>query len=228
MSAKTMTTAEKEEAPLEKLKKRVEDLQKSIDERNESIAASQQLQTRLATERETLVLPARVAKDADAQRRLRAIDAQLVGVRQEISDDATAIAELGVQLTTAEQAVELEEWEQRRAEVRGRLIARMNRGVASNLQKLARDLKAGLDAAEKADKEIKDEISKFQRNVPGCGEISLLHRLRKNSVMRELMKSLWDPRDFVGQIPHERDMIADEEQYLGDVLNALDRLELVL
>lgn len=142
MSSKSITTTEKHDAPVRELNKRVEHFQKKIGERNESLAASQQLQSQLTVERETLVLPARVEGDAGAQKRLREIDAQLGDVRRNISEDAESIAMLGEQLTAAEQAVELAEWEERRAKVRSLLIARMKKNLGGKIQEAAKSLAA--------------------------------------------------------------------------------------
>lgn len=228
MSSKSITTAEKHEASPGELNQRVEQLQKKIDDRNESVATSQRLQSQLATEREALVLPARVEGDAGAQKRLREIDVQLAGVRRNISDDATAIAELGAQLTAAEQAVELAEWEERRAKVRSLLIARMRSNLGGKIQKAATDLAAALDAAKEKDDQIKAEILKFEpRKSLGFG-ISDLRGLRKHGVMFELMRQLEiETQAFYGSRAYRRDMAADDQKYFGQALEALDSLELV-
>jgi DNA repair exonuclease SbcCD ATPase subunit len=229
MTSKTMTTAEKQEAQPAELNRRVEQLQKSLDDLNERLTASRQLQSQLATERETLVLPARVTGDAGAQKRLREIDTQLARARQDISDDATAIAELGAQLTAAEQAAELAEWEARRAKVRSLLIARLKSDRGSKLQKAAKALVAELDALESEDNEIRAEVLKFEPRLSGSvSPITYLPRHRGFHLGYELQKHV--PIDrlqyYAGGIK-AGDLAADDRKYFGEALEALDRLELV-
>lgn len=224
MSAKTMMAAEKQETTLEQLNVRVEELRKLIDERNASLAKNRQLQSERAMERETQVVPARALGNAGAQKRLRDIDAELVRIRCDISDDTAAIVELSTQLMSAEQDVERADWEAGRAKVRGLLVARMKSDAGSKLQKAAKDLAAAMDTAEKEDNELRTALIPFGRNF----NFSALRSLRVACVSFELMRQLQlDRNGFYGRAPHGRDSAADDQQYYGEALEALDQLELV-
>jgi hypothetical protein len=229
MSAKAMSTAEKQGAALEELRKDAARIQKNIDEANARLAASQQSQSQLATEREKLVLPARVNGDAGAQKRLREIEAQLVDVRQGISYDAAAIAELGAQLTTAEQAVELAEWEERRAKVRCLLMKRADGAEAGKLAETVRALAAGLKALAEEDRLIASELTLFEPGLHSCAnEIARLDRLRALVFALELRDVV--RVDISGlhvsmlaeNGPEERD-----RRIYQDAVERLDQMELV-
>jgi hypothetical protein len=168
MSARAATTTDKEGATLEQLKKKVERLQNDLNGLNESLAASQRCQSELAAERKKLVLPARLSKNADAQKRLGFIDVELARVRQCISDDAGAIAELGTQLTAAEQAVELAEWETRRATIRSLLMKRADGAKMGKLIETARRLAADLEALAEEDRLVATELRLFAPCLSGC------------------------------------------------------------
>jgi hypothetical protein len=227
MSSKSITTAEKHEASPGELNQRVEQLRKKIDSRNESLAAAQKSQSQLATERETLVLPARVEGDAGAQKRLREIDTQLVGVRRDISDDTAAVAELGAQLAAAEQAVELAEWESRRVAVRELLNGLLKRRQRANLEKAAEGLLTALTAAAEEDKEAFSALISFEPALRGAA-IELLHlsRLRAQILAAKLFKVL--PIDLSGyELGRLRDQEMRDYKYYEAAVEALDQMELV-
>lgn len=222
MNAKTATIIDKRRATPEELRKNLDDL-------NESLAASQRLQTELATERETLVLPARLIKSGKAQDRLRSIDAELARVRNDISDDAAAIVEISTQLTAAEQAAELAEWEERRAKVRRLLVARLKSDRGSKLQQAAKDMAAELDALKAEDNEIRAEILKFDPRLwDSLSPITHLPRYRGFHLGYELQKHLpIDKIQYYAASINAGDLAADDQKYFGQALEALDRLELV-
>ncbi len=95
----------------EDLRARVPDLKEQVEKLESSLASSRARLLNLLTERSTLVLPARSGKDRSAQKRLDSVDEQTPVLKRDIADDETALADLRREFVSAENAVELHEWE---------------------------------------------------------------------------------------------------------------------
>ena len=67
-------------------------VQKEIELVEQSLSSDRELQAKLSTERELLILPARSKKDKAAQTRLNEIDEQLTPLARNISDEGTIVS----------------------------------------------------------------------------------------------------------------------------------------
>lgn len=212
----------------DELRAYVGELEIGVKKLNGSLADSRLREESLVAERGLLVLPARSKKDKGAQNRLHAIDEQLAPLKQDIADDQAAAAELTAQLTFAKNEISRAEWEERRAKARGLLVRRMESKTTANLQKAARNMASALDEAVKEDAQLRKDLLDFNPNLRGSVD-QLLHlgQVRGRTLGYELIKQLpIDSREyFAGTGP--TDLAKYEQDYLEEVLETLDGLELV-
>ncbi|MGD1106943.1 MAG: hypothetical protein ABR865_07845, partial [Terracidiphilus sp.] len=131
----------------EGLEARIAELTEKRAKVDKSLSASRVRQATLASERQGLVLPARVNKDVKAQARLLAIDEDLVRILRDIADDTAAVSGLEEELQVMQNALTLAQWEGRRARVRQLLVARLDGKGGARLDKAAAAFGAALRTA---------------------------------------------------------------------------------
>jgi hypothetical protein len=228
MSAMTMID-EKHEATPDELNMRIHQLQQNIDELTLSIETSQQKQSELATEREVLLLPARVNKDVDAQKRLHTIDSELMRVRKDISDDGAAIADLSKQIASAKNALDLAEWEGKRSEIRKAIVAHLENKSAAKLDKAVESLAKALKAAELEDDQLCSVLASFDPSLQ-----SQVRDLRKLRDIREMVLGFKlrevlpiETNRFYSKGLEGMDAEWWDHNRYGNVLEVLNRMELV-
>jgi hypothetical protein len=229
MNVATMMMGEKGKMPLENLEARVDQLQESVDGLDRSLATSQQRRSELAAEREALILPARLRKDAGAQKRLGAIDTELERIKHDVSDDGDAKAELARQLAFAKNELALAKWESRRAEIRELLERRLEGKTARNLEKLANNLATALKTAADEDEQAFADIVAFEPGLRSDARpLQGLRELRGRIILQSFGDLLpnevhWMQR----QLLKDKNIAEEESRAYGRIRLTLDCLELV-
>jgi hypothetical protein len=206
----------------------VGELKMGIEKLNGSLEDSRRRQESLVAERGLLVLPARANKNKEAQNRLRTIDEQLAPLGQDIADDQAAVAELSAQLILAQNEVSRAELEEERVKVRGLLVMRMKSKSAENLLKAARELAGAIDTAAQEDLQLREDLRPFSGYLGvDVDQLKFLTRIRQLALGFVLIKHLpIDTREFYASSPNATGLEQKEQRYLGELLEALDGLEL--
>ena len=232
MTATIVGNEQSSETNLESLRVCVAELNQATKGLTESLVSSRLRKDNLVAERGPLVLPARSQKDSRAQKRLNAIDEQLIPLKRDIADDEAALAELSAQLVLARNDVERAEWELRRVAVR-RMIESCAQGKrAAMIEKAVNALSDTLQAAKDEDDAIRAAMLSFDPR---------LHRETRPLAAAESQRSSlagWKLKDLLPiditefRYPY-RDVLSRMEfaeidsRFLGTLLEAINRLELV-
>jgi chromosome segregation ATPase len=231
MTAVAAAAPETTDTSLGDLRARAGELKGQVEKLELSLGSSRGRLQELLAERSGLILPARSGNDRGAQKRLDAIDEQVPVLKRDLGLDEAALAELRAQLISAENAVELAEWEIRRAEVRERITARLTGKIDAAIEKAVDSLAAALKAAQDEDESIAAAVASF---VPALGrEVRTTQRsagsARRNLAALRLRKLLpIDEMQIKGWSFGEDPKFVDRtRQYYGEILEALDRLALV-
>ncbi len=216
-----------ETKPEKTLEARIAELTEDLAKTDKSLSASRLSQATLASERQGLVLLARVKKDPKAQARLLAIDEDLVRIVRDIADYTSAVSELEEELEAAKNALTLAQWESRRAELRQSLLARLDGKGGARLDKAAAAFGAALRAAVEEEDAMVAELGAFAPKRY-WGELRKIRVGRAQLLAVRLRDVLpIDNREVPLRVADEWTAQSQEERYLRDALEALDRLELV-
>jgi hypothetical protein len=135
------------------------------------------------------------------------------------------------QLTSAENAAELAEWEVRRAEVRKLVTARLTGKTAAAMEKAVDSLAAALKAALDEDESIAAAVASFAPSLHRSVRMiqrSAVSRRKKlaGGRLRDLLPI--DTEELRFSDPWAAGKCADlDRQYYGDILEELDNLMLV-
>jgi len=230
MTAVIAEAGKPEETAFEDLRAFAEQAEKRVEKLTASLADSRLRRENLMAERGTLVLPARAEKNSAAQKRLLAIDEQLQALNRDIRDDEAALSYLAERLASAQQNVERAEWELKRAAVRKMITARLTGKTVAAIEKAVDALSEALSAAIDEDEAIRVAMLEFE---PG------LRREMKPLQMAGFERSRLAAWKLQGQLPVDtrefgnnqalrgREFADGDRQQYGQLLEALDRLELV-
>jgi chromosome segregation ATPase len=218
-----------EGATLENLRAQVSEAQRNIEKLNASLASSRQRQGNLRVERESLILPARSQKDDRAQKRIHAIDAELVSIGQDIPDDEAALTKMQAPLDSAQNNLSAAEWELNRAAARQMLVAHLEGKFAANMEKAVRNLEEAFALAAEEDKRIAAALINFDPNLfQEADQLKFIARIRPilaGSKLRDILPI--DTREFYPGNLTGRNFKSEDQRWYGQALEALDRLELI-
>lgn len=221
---------ENREAALDGLRAQATGLEQKVNELAESLATSRLRCENLIAERGSLVVAARSQKNNTAQKRLNAIDEQLIPLKRNIQDDGAALAELSAHLVLAQNDVERAEWELRRAAVRKLIEERLAGKTAGAIEKAVNVLENALRAAKDEDELILSAMVRFE---PRLGRETRPLRMatfeRARLAAYKLKDQLpVDSREFgYNQVLKGKEFGESDRRQYGELLQALDRLELV-
>lgn len=227
-----ITEAEKIEEPtLENLRAIADLAEKRLQKFTASLVDSRARREKLVMERGSLVVPARVEKNTAAQKRLLAIDEQLVALNRDIKDDETVLSDLTEKLAFAHQNLERAEWEAKREEVRARLVSRIASGVDLQIEKAARQLASLLLSTAAQDEELSMALLRFDRHLrTEGGAIAKSGDMRARFVGLHLSKAAQNIIDTRSVMPQFLDGRTAEEInriVYQNAVKALDDLELI-
>lgn len=225
----TAVTKTKDTA-LEDLRTFADCADKEIRKLNASLVDSRRRQEDLTAERGSLVLPARSQKDGGAQKRLYAIDEQLSVLSRDIRDDEAALSELNSQLSSARQGLERAEWEQRRSGVRKLVEARLAGKKIAAIEKAVSELGVALQSAIDEDDAIKAAILEFEPGLRRETKPLQTAGFERSRLAAWKLRNVLpvDSREFGFSRAFADKQFADSDRrHYGELLDALDRLELV-
>lgn len=210
----------------ERLEAQIAELTERLQELDECLSASRLRQATLASERQGLVLPARVNKDPKAQARLLGIDEDLTRILRDIALDTEAVSDLNKKLQAVQNALALAQREQHRAAVRGLLQARLDSNRAARIMKAAEQLRDLLQAAEREDAETYKALvefdASFARSSKWIRRAHYLLGLSAGSVLTPVMEI--DTRS-VTPAQRERNAAEDDRRLHAEALRALEAMD---
>lgn len=229
MNTSTVNPIEIEETTPAKLRVHIDELKQTKERLNGSLVDSRQRYETLMAERDPLVYPARVQKSVAAQKRLNAIDEERAVLKRDIADDETALREVEAQLIAAQNAIELAEWEDERAEARKLLTRRMKINATSKLQKAVEDLVVAIKAAKEEDERTFIALTRFSPNMERTATpIRSMGRLRNHVFSFQLEGLLLiDSRQLNRPQLVNVDIEAEDRKASQTALESLDSLELI-
>lgn len=228
MRAATLTIAEASERTLKPIRDRITECEDGLTRLNESVAVSRSREAELEPEREKLILPARLSKNAEAQKNLHAIDLELARLRHDISDDEEAIAGLARELDSARKSLTVAIWEQKRDGIRDLLKSHLSANKLAFLQRAAESLVEALKSAEEEDKRVYLELLKFNPGLRREGQDIRNSCNIRGKIIAEVLRGVLpietDPRH---NFFRDKQVAEEDQRFYGAAIEALDRLELV-
>jgi chromosome segregation ATPase len=235
MTAVTTEVLKSEESTVEDLRTFADRAEKAVDKLSASLADSRLRRENLTAERGSLVLLARSQKDSGAQERLYAIDEQLSVLNRDIRDDEAALSELNKQLSSAQQSLERAEWEQRRSVVRKMVQGRLTGKTTAAIEKAVSALVAALQAAIDDDEAIKVAMLEFEPRLrretkplqTAGSQRSRLAAWKLRSVLPVDRREFGFNGGYGGRAFTKMQFADFDQRHFGELLEALDRLELV-
>jgi chromosome segregation ATPase len=230
MTAETTEARKSEEPALEDLNALADRAEKAVNKLSASLADSRRRRETLTAERGSLVLPARSQKDSSAQKRLYAIDEQLSVLDRDVRDDEAALSELNKQLSSARENLERAEWEAGRAGVRKMIEARLTGKTVTTVEKAVDALAAALQSATDEDQAIRVAMLKFEPSLSRETRPLQMAGFQRSRIAAWKLQNLIpvDTREFGHSRALADKKFADfDRQHYGELLQALDRLELV-
>jgi hypothetical protein len=177
------------------------ELAEKIEQISKRIPLAQQRISELRTERETLIVPARVDRDVSAQKRIRAIDEELVPLQHDLLDDQVAVKDLSERLEAAEKVRIVAEWEEKRDKVRKMLRACRDGSIVADVLKAAEKLRSLLRKAAAQDEESRLALDTL--NAPRLQsrmQIRRAHEALETAAALELLDDL--PFDKRAVVPY--------------------------
>lgn len=226
-----MTEARKNEEPtLEDLRTFADRAEKAVREHEASLANARCRRESLRAERGSLVHPARVQKDSKAQKRVYEIDEQVPALDRDIRDDETVLGDMKRRLSLAQQNLERAEWELKRSAVRKMVEARLSGNSVAAIEKAVKALATALQSAIDEDEAIRVAALNFTPHlVRDLRYLQMAGLDRSRLAAFKLQNAL--PIDMqavgFGRALADRQFTDSDRQQYGEILKAIDRLELV-
>jgi len=228
MNAAATTEESSNKTKLEKIEARICELTESLAKLDQTLSASLARQAALASERQALVLAARVRKESAAQKRLDAIDQEISRLTRDIADDRSAVSDLTRELEEARRASVRSEWERRKAELCAALQSRLEAKSSQKIDAAVAALVEALDEQTAADQLLSGELIKFDRGLRSVAkEIGRLSSHRGTILAAKLYGRM--PVSLFGPEYSLRNRSVREEvgRRYQDALESLDSLELL-
>lgn len=206
----------------------IDELTARIDSLVASKSTTESRKSALNAERRSLLVPARVDRDAAAQKRLREVDENLSALERELADDQAALDDLSGRLDGAKKAQITAVWEARRTEVRNLLSARRDSELAATILRLAKELNNAIETASEQDKECERGFARLGARAGAYPRLSSAHRRLAQFAAREIMDVMEIPA-FVAQPQYlrDRDAVAEDRAVYERAIKELDDLELI-
>lgn len=150
---------------IEELKKEIEKKKVILGELQTSQTATQKRLADLQEERGGHIVNARAHRDAEAQAKIRVIDANLVHAKSDAADDAHAIGVLSSEIAALEAQLASTQRDQQRAGLEKMLRDRAEGKIEARIADAVEKLKSAFDELKAADQRIVAAASAFEREL---------------------------------------------------------------